>query len=326
MRINKLITIVLLSLSMNVSAWSHTQDYDTAYVHRFPQRFTLKPLIAFRNTILLIKPEPSGNVARTLVYIPNVSFYTGIGGSYRNTQFNLYFKLPIFDESIAQKGETKYRDINLGLYAQRVSGVAYYKSFKGLYLSNPADFYPAWQKTETYPLRADMEITKIGLEAYYVFNHTKYSTHAVIKQTERQKQSVGSWLLRLDVSYLSVTGDSSFVPQHLGEYFGFLWQSNDADNLTINLMPGYSFNWIPADKWFVAPFIFVGIGATKLSYGSIFDWSSNLQANLKLSAGYNGDRWFASIFFDSEYGGNTKENIQLKTESFFSKFTIGYRF
>ena len=218
---------------------------------------------------------------------------------------------------------------SFGFSTRIVIASFYYKTFTGFYIQNAKNVFPAWQKTDNYPQRKDIQMQKIGMELFYVFNYRKYSIHAALKQTERQKKNTASLLLKTDAQYLKITGDSSLYPVHYSSFIPVRIHPKSITYESINLLVGYTYSIIFRKKFFIVPFVFAGPGFGRMLYENKNIETKNvlnMKTNIKISIGYNGNTIFANLLFDYETGISAKRKVSVSSPGLFYKIAVGIRF
>ena len=148
-----------------------------------------------------------------------------------------------------------------------------------------------------------------GLNAYYIFNHGRFSYPAAFSQSTCQRASCGSWMAgagyarnTLDMDFDKLKDmveknakSSSVVKLDSGLMF------SDIDYSDISLSGGYAYNWVFAKDW-----LFCASGQLALAYktshgkakeeGFSFDFENvNLDGIGRFGLVYNNTRWYAGL-------------------------------
>ena len=146
-----------------------------------------------------------------------------------------------------------------------------------------------------------------GVNAYYIFNHGRFSYPAAFSQSTCQKVSCGSWMagagftkntLNLDFEKLERVVQGSIISEQAvkldsGMMFDHISYSD------FSLSAGYAYNWVFAPNW-----LFCASGqaalAYKTSYGKTADEKNgfdfhkvNLDGIGRFGMVYNNTRWYA---------------------------------
>lgn len=145
-----------------------------------------------------------------------------------------------------------------------------------------------------------------GINAYYIFNHGRFSYPAAFSQSTCQKVSCGSWMagagytkntLNLDFERLSKTIQNRMPEgQEVRLDSSMIFNVKYSD---FSLSGGYAYNWVFAKNWLFCASAQAAI-AYKTSYGKTadekrgFDFAKvNLDGIGRFGMVYNNTRWYA---------------------------------
>jgi len=187
---------------------------------------------------------------------------------------------------------------------------------------------------------AGINVGITGVNAYYIFNHGRFSYPAAFGQSTCQKISCGSWMagagymhntLNLDFEDLKKTleryaDDETAVKLDSGLMF------RDIKYSDFMLSGGYAYNWVFAKNW-----LFCASGqlalAYKTSYGKMtdekngFDFSKvNLDLIGRFGVVYNNTRWYVGA--SAILRTNNYRTSRFTANNMFGSFNayIGYNF
>lgn len=178
-----------------------------------------------------------------------------------------------------------------------------------------------------------------GVNAYYIFNHGRFSYPAAFSQSTCQKVSCGSWMagagytkntLNLDFDKLNETITSRVqAGQEAKLDSGMMFNVKYSD---FSLSAGYAYNWVFAKNW-----LFCASGqaaiAYKTSYGKTadekrgFDFAKvNLDGIGRFGMVYNNTRWYAG--WSAIIHTNNYHTSKFTATNFFGSLNayIGYNF
>jgi len=140
---------------------------DSTYVKVFPQTYSLKTYLSYRNfTLKLTDLDDKGS---TIAYRPNNPLRLGFGGSYKDIRFGFSVKLPSF---FPDRGDTR----SWGMFINTQTNIFswgfdfYFLRNKGYYLDDPEVHIPLWDKSMPYPFRSDIRTINIGMATHIVFS------------------------------------------------------------------------------------------------------------------------------------------------------------
>ncbi|MDE6008612.1 MAG: DUF4421 domain-containing protein [Muribaculaceae bacterium] len=152
----------------------------------------------------------------------------------------------------------------------------------------------------------------LTLDAYYFFNHKKYSHAAAFSFSREQVKSAGSLFAGFSYFDQRYSFDFSSLPYDMKQYLPASWNSQysvNAKNYGIKL--GYGYNWVVGRNWVLclseAPTI--GVKRGFINVKSSEKWSFSLYNTLRMSAVWSNGRLFAGIlgrvetalFYDKEH-------------------------
>ena len=302
-----LIGILLLSYSLSSSGQKkiielfnkYKGQQDTAYVRIYPQTYSLKSYISYRNFTLKLT-DLNGD-GKSISYRPNNPLRLGFGGSYKDFRFGFSVKLPSF---FPDRGNTS----SWGMFINTQTNIFswgfdfYFVRNKGFYLDNPEDHIPNWDKSMPYPFRSDLRITNIGLATHIVFSE-KFSLKAAITQSEKQLKSAGGIALDLALKFSRIRNDSTIIPFSQQEYYSDITDFRKGGFFTIAISPGYAYTYVYND-FYATALAYFGLGIQTQSYLNTDKRKWNMQIRPKFKfmhiIGYTNDDYFANIFFTYE--------------------------
>lgn len=174
-----------------------------------------------------------------------------------------------------------------------------------------------------------INISEWSIDAYYFFNHKRYSQAASFNFSKVQKRSQGSFYGGLSISNNKYDFDFSRLPDGLREFLPTTWPQStyNVSTKTYAMVMGYGYNWVFARHWVLGVTESPIIGLRRGDINGVFDSASFALSNrLGLAVGWNNRRWFAGMVgrFDSNL-------IYDKDHTFVSgifsvEASFGYRF
>ncbi|MCM1067938.1 MAG: DUF4421 domain-containing protein [Muribaculaceae bacterium] len=139
-----------------------------------------------------------------------------------------------------------------------------------------------------------------GVDAYYFFNHKRYSEAASFNFSRIQKRSQGSFYTGFSIYTQKLDFDFAQLPESYRDLLPSDWGPDyhyrvDTHNYALRL--GYGYNWLFARNWVLgvseSPIIGVRKGfVTPWEDGTKEKVSLSLYNRLKLSVVWNSGRWF----------------------------------
>lgn len=129
-----------------------------------------------------------------------------------------------------------------------------------------------------------------GIDAYYFFDHKRYSEAASFNFSRVQKRSHGSFYAGVSIYKQNLDFDFSLVPDELQQFIPETWQDRHYRVKTYNyaLRLGYGYNWVFRPKWVLGVSESPVIGMRKGFVNSDIEKNSlSLYNRLKLSVVWN---------------------------------------
>lgn len=137
-----------------------------------------------------------------------------------------------------------------------------------------------------------------GVDAYYFFNHKRYSEAASFNYSRLQQKSQGAFYTGFSIYSQRLRFDFSGLPEELkvtlpSHWNNYIYQVN-THNYALRL--GYGYNWVFAPKWVFgiseSPIIGVRKGYVNSDISKV---SLSLYNRMKLSVVWNNGPWFAGV-------------------------------
>lgn len=314
--------LLFLCCSLQTLAQEEKIDHDTTYYISLADQMLTRFYFSRKYTNLELG-APRGE--DRLRYKPNTTLNMGVGATYRSLTLNLAYGFPFLNRN-EEKGKTKYLDLQSHIYTRKWSYDFWGQFYKGYYMKRSAI-----DGGSGYYLRPDMGVTLLGISAYNIVGHERFSYRAAFVQNERQLKSAGSWLLGAEIYYGRATADSALVPGALKDRF----DQREVERvrfLDIGPGAGYAYNWVIHNDFFLgmAATINLNIGfvreITPADSRERLGFSPNFI--YRATGGYNSERWMASLSLVgnrvSARGPSSSYNYSFSTGNY--RATLAYRF
>lgn len=240
---------------------------------------------------------------KSVIYKPNEETKLGLGFNYKWIGLNIAF-MPIGKNDDDLYGKTKALDIQTDIFTRKFGGQFHLIRYRGLYWEDAenyiVDFKPS---VEGYPTRPDIQTTAYGVNAFYNFNHEKFSFRAAFIHNERQVKSAGSFLAgfyfnRLNIQSLS---DSAYlVPSITVPILDSELLVNSITTFNLGSMGGYAHTFVFFDRFFVTGGLIIGLGAERTeryykNQDNRDELIFNALGNVKLAFGFNSKDFYFGI-------------------------------
>ena len=169
----------------------------------------------------------------------------------------------------------------------------------------------------------------LGVNVDYFFNPSRFSYRAADNFARRQARSGGSWLLMITPSYQDFNLQRNAPDTSIKDSTLYNLLTKDANHLVLLAKVGYTyaFSW-DKGRWTCSPLFCIGPGAGV--YLDQFHTHQRFYPNLgyqgRLTAGYNGDKWYCYLSGLYDLVQEPEKNLGLKTINESASLSVGYRF
>ncbi|NMM49634.1 DUF4421 family protein [Marinigracilibium pacificum] len=295
------------------------------YVERFDEYLYVKGLLGNRSLNISLETDDQ----QTIQYRPNGNGLIGFGGYAFDLAFELTFRLPQKDDGKKAQtyGNTDYRDLQLNIYSNHFGIDFYHQKYKGFYISNADQINANWKNGDPHPRRSDLSVRNINVSGFWLQNGNKFSYKSSFNQTERQKESAGSFLVGASIGSIIVEADSAIntIPNN---DFSPTVKYSGGKFTTLTFFPGYTHNFVWKELYLNMT---LGAGAGLQWQKYPFDGKEVRNTQIRgairgrAAFGYNGDKIFTgtSVVFQNA-NANTR-NVNLNVSSWNFKLFMGYR-
>ena len=309
---------------------------DTTYIE--PQRYNYAFMIQNTNTYELYRIK--SNLGYSVTFAPNMSLRVGPYFGYRWIFIGYTIDVTHLYDEVNDR-----TDFNLSLYSNKIGLDLYYrKTGDGYYIRNSYfgdDF-------NTEPLRdvkfGGVTTSNKGFNAYYIFNHRKFSYPAAFSQSTVQRRSAGSPLIGIGYSNQNVTVDWRALDDLIASRTGRRIIAEEYDSTRerstfhyddINISGGYAYNWVFARNWLLDASLCIGLSYKKtrsdvqgkwLSFRDFTAKNLNLDGTFRFAVVYNNMRWYSGMSIVTHAFKYRCENFE--TENLFGTLNVyvGFNF
>jgi hypothetical protein len=326
-KLGRLLFLILLLWIQNAAA--QTEDLNelarAKYVQRFPEYFFVWPVLKHRSTSFVLQSIKDNR--QKLIYRPNVSFYGGGGTYIFGIGIQFVLALPQNKANIDRFGESNALDLQANVLGKNWGFDLFTQDYKGYYLDDPNKPLPA---SAPNPQRKDVRTRNTGVTGDYFFDKRRFSIKSTYNYFERQRKSAGSFLLSGNFNTFSLNADSSIYSVSYEAQFGHQANFKKVSYTTVTVVPGYAYNFV-VRSWFLGVLFALGPGVNWINYETeTSPGKSVVQLNtftdIRLSFGYNGQRFFSGITYNRQARNINYEGIRFTSSNDVFKFAIGYRF
>ncbi len=143
-----------------------------------------------------------------------------------------------------------------------------------------------------------VKLRSIVGDAYYFFNHNKYSQAAAYCYSKYQLKSAGSWIAGLAYSHQNIDLDFKNIPPDMWSALSSLKLRYDFHYADYSLLGGYGYNWVlKPRKWLINGTIMPSVGYRHSYEGTTDGRKDMFAANIRgmFSVVYNYKALFAAL-------------------------------
>lgn len=164
------------------------------------------------------------------------------------------------------RGVRKTQEFSLSLYSAMLGCDMVYVKNDGNFRLHRTIGFPGVSSKQFSGTRFDgLESGTLSLNAYYVFNHRRFSYPAGFAQSTVQRKSAGSWMLGFRFDHHHLDFDYTALPDELigepgKEHIIDELKLRKIDYFTYSLSGGYAYNWAFAPRWLLASSMAPAIG------------------------------------------------------------------
>ena len=196
----------------------------------------------------------------------------------------------------SNKNKPKKKEMSLNIYSSKFGVDLYYRK-------TGSDFKLRSHEGFGYPHSEDFHFDGLesrikGLNAYWIFNHRKFSYPAAYSQSTNQRRSAGSFMAGFSYSQHNIFFDYEKLPPSIIERLNPSLRFSHIKYSDYSLGFGYGYNWVFAKNWVTNLSLLPGIGykKSKIDDQDFKDesWIKDINFDLITRAGivYNNAKYF----------------------------------
>ena len=300
------------------------EDADGAYIRKFVKTNEARGFFKVQNTRVEFGSTKEGSKLNRRGFFKNSTNQVGLGFSYKIFGADISFSLPqqmLLDSSLQNLKQFR---VGFSYTGRKFAGRVYLNNSKGLVVSD------ALKRFQSEP---DVKMFKMGAQMVYIFNDPEYSLRASVLQTELQRKTAGSVLIKGELFFHNInTGSGLVTPdKDLVTVYGDQSGLNYARGPGLLIMPGYGMNFSFFDgQLYVAPMAFLGAGASYSFYRG--NMGSHNKTNLliggmsQLNFGYNSPAMYTNFSISGETTSIKLNPSFITSTDFRFNITLGFRF
>ena len=163
----------------------------------------------------------------------------------------------------ANKNKTKKKEMSLNIYSSKFGIDLYYrKTGNDFKLRSIDGFHQDFKELQNIHFDG-LKSTINGVNAYWIFNHKKFSYPAAYSQSTNQRRSAGSFMAGFSYSQHNISFDCEKLPSSVLQQLSPSLKFNHIKYSDYSLGFGYGYNWVFAKNWVSNLSLLPGIGYKK---------------------------------------------------------------
>ena len=203
----------------------------------------------------------SGSQSQRLNFSPTLGTKLGIYFGWR--WIFLGYTFDVEDLFGGNKDKPKKKEMSLNIYSSKFGIDLYYRKTGSDFKLRSHDGFnlnsPSLRNLHFDGLQSSIR----GLNAYWIFNHRKFSYPAVYSQSPNQRRSAGSFMAGFSYSQHRISFDAGKLPPAILSQLSDGLRFNSIKYSDYSLGFGYGYNWVFAKNWVSNLSLLPGIGYKK---------------------------------------------------------------
>jgi hypothetical protein len=321
---SRIITVLIISLVYILPANAQNDSLRLNYIQSYPDEFFLWPVIKKRELSFGIsnRNDPESK----LNYKPNSTYSLGMGVYLFEIVVELSFAIPLGEKSLNTYGASDVRDLQANFLGKNWGVDLFSQNYSGFYVANPN---PSPSSPDPYIKRSDIELVNKGISGVYALNRNKFSLKSAYNYSERQLKSAGSFVVSGGINTFRLQADSSVLSEAYPS-FSSTSSFKQFQYTGLSLAPGYTYTLV-YKSFFLNGVFSYGPTHYWISYkaqdqSTQYDISINTFADIRISLGYNTDRFFGGLSYRAQTREVRFEDVKFDNASSTLRFLVGFRF
>lgn len=227
-----------------------------------------------------------GSANQSINFAPNANAKIGIYFGWRWIFLGLSFDVKDILGKEKSPYEKRRKEVAFNLYSAKF-GVDLYSRHTGsdFKITSYSNFDLQNDYVDTHFKGFESKIK--GLNAYWIFNHRKFSYPAAFSQSTNQRRSCGSLMAGFSYSQHRITFDQKLLPEEMQAQIKPSLQFHKLKYTDYNLSVGYGYNWVFAKNCLLNVSLLPAVGFKK---ARVDDRSINDETGWK--------KWIKDVNFD----------------------------
>ena len=203
----------------------------------------------------------AGTESQYLNFSPSLGTKLGVYFGWR--WIFLGYTFDVEDLFGGNKNKTKKKEMSLNIYSSKFGIDLYYrKTGNDFKLRSINGFHQDFKELQNIQFDG-LKSTINGVNAYWIFNHKKFSYPAAYSQSTNQRRSAGSFMAGFSYSQHKISFDCEKLPASVLQQLSPSLRFNHIKYSDYSLGFGYGYNWVFAKNWVSNLSLLPGIGYKK---------------------------------------------------------------
>ena len=203
----------------------------------------------------------AGTESQYLNFSPSLGTKLGVYFGWR--WIFLGYTFDVEDLFGGNKNKTKKKKMSLNIYSSKFGIDLYYrKTGNDFKLRSIDGFHQDFKELQNIQFDG-LKSTINGVNAYWIFNHKKFSYPAAYSQSTNQRRSAGSFMAGFSYSQHKISFDCEKLPAPILQQLSPSLRFNHIKYSDYSLGFGYGYNWVFAKNWVSNLSLLPGIGYKK---------------------------------------------------------------
>ena len=203
----------------------------------------------------------AGTESQYLNFSPSLGTKLGVYFGWR--WIFLGYTFDVEDLFGGNKNKTKKKEMSLNIYSSKFGIDLYYrKTGNDFKLRSIDGFHQDFKELQNIQFDG-LKSTINGVNAYWIFNHKKFSYPAAYSQSTNQRRSAGSFMAGFSYSQHKISFDCEKLPAPILQQLSPSLRFNHIKYSDYSLGFGYGYNWVFAKNWVSNLSLLPGIGYKK---------------------------------------------------------------
>ena len=203
----------------------------------------------------------AGTESQYLNFSPSLGTKLGVYFGWR--WIFLGYTFDVEDLFGGNKNKSKKKEMSLNIYSSKFGIDLYYrKTGNDFKLRSIDGFHQDFKELQNIQFDG-LKSTINGMNAYWIFNHKKFSYPAAYSQSTNQRRSAGSFMAGFSYSQHKISFDCEKLPAPILQQLSPSLRFNHIKYSDYSLGFGYGYNWVFAKNWVSNLSLLPGIGYKK---------------------------------------------------------------